>query len=82
MSTFSVTFPLVPPPVRSVPAVTPVIVPVPGNFCPVAKVIRPLLLIDSPVSVGTELPEANSRLKLPDGDEVLFPAGSACQRKC
>src|SRR5271156_301229 len=31
VSTFTVTVPLVPPPVRSVPAVTPVIVPVPGD---------------------------------------------------
>ncbi len=41
VSTFNVTFPLVPPPVKSVPAVSPVIVPapVPGNVCPAANVI-------------------------------------------
>ena len=45
VSRFKVTLPEEPPPLRSVPAVTPVIVPlpVPGNICPTAKVTRPLL---------------------------------------
>src|ERR1022692_4743735 len=53
VSRFSVTFPLVPPPVRSVPAVTPVIVPVPAaeqahvepfhcRTCPLAHVVNKL----------------------------------------
>ncbi len=56
--------------------------PVPGNVCPTAKVKMPLLLIFSPVSAGALVPEPNSRFKVPDGLAVLFPAGSACQRKC
>src|ERR1700677_331554 len=42
VSTFSVTLPLVPPPVRSVPAVTPAIVP--GKVCPDEKVTAPVKL--------------------------------------
>src|SRR5579863_3427631 len=48
----SVTEPLLPPPVRPEPAVTPVIVPAPGNACPVANVIWPLLAMFNPVSEG------------------------------
>src|SRR5260370_32959534 len=40
---------------------------------------RPIL---SPVSAGALVPQPNSRFKVPDGLAVLFPAGSACQRKC
>ena len=37
--------------------------------------------MESPVSVG-ELPfDPNSRFNEPEGLDVLFPAGSACQRK-
>jgi len=57
VSMFSVTVPVVPPPVRSVPAVTPVMAPVPGNVCPAAKLITPLLAIFSPVSAGALLPD-------------------------
>src|SRR5580698_165208 len=52
----SVTGPLLPPPVRPVPAVTLVIVPAPGNACPVAKVIWPLLAMFNPVSEGEPEP--------------------------
>src|SRR5437660_252952 len=48
VSRLSVPAPPLPPPSRSVPAVTLVIVP--GNGCPGAKVNWPLLLILSPVS--------------------------------
>src|SRR5580704_1869046 len=45
-------FPLVPPPLRPLPdaVVTPVIVPVPGNVCPLANAICPLLAMFNPVS--------------------------------
>src|SRR5215471_13668190 len=61
--------PVVPPPVNPLPpaVVTPEIVPAPGNVCPVAKVIRPLLAIERPVSAGVPVPEATSKLSLPEG---------------
>src|SRR5580704_7425752 len=73
--------PLLPPPLRPAPAVTPVMVPspVPGNVCPGAKVIRPLLAMCSPVSAGMFGAVANSRFNVADGDAVLFPTGSANQ---
>src|SRR5580704_3654938 len=52
-----------------------------GNVCPAANVISPLLEIESPVSVGVAVPDANSRSNLPNGVVLLFPTGSACQRK-
>ena len=72
--------PLVPPPVRPDPVavVIPVIVPVPGKVCPVAKVICPLLAIFSPVSDGLVAPSPNSRFKVPEGVPVSLPAGSDC----
>src|SRR6516162_11003249 len=42
----------------------------------------PVALKETPVSAGVPLPDANSRLNFPDGLDVLFPTGSACQRKC
>ena len=42
----------------------------------------PVALRERPVSAGLPVPEANSRLNFPEGLEVLFPTGSACQRKC
>jgi len=71
--------PLVPPPVKPLPlaVVTPVIVPVPENICPVAKVKRPLLLSFKPVSAGALVPEPNSRFRVPEGVEVLLPEASA-----
>src|SRR6516165_7305877 len=42
----------------------------------------PVALRETPVSAGVPLPDANSRLNFPDGLDVLFPTGSACQRKC
>ena len=80
VSRFIVTVPLVPPPLRPVPAVTPVIVPLPGKVCPLAKLIRPLLAIERPVSAGV-LPPPNNRFSFPEGEGVLLPTGSACQRK-
>src|SRR5215469_1033107 len=44
--------------------------------------MMPVLLMERPVSAGVAEPEANSRLNLPKGLAVLFPTGSACQRKC
>src|SRR5579864_2416290 len=80
VSTLSVTLPLPPPPVRSDPAVTPVIVPfpVPGKVCPAANVICPLLAMFRPVSAALLVPEANSRFNVPEGVAVLLLAGSAC----
>jgi len=79
VSRLRVTLPLVPPPVRSVPAVTLVMVPfpVPGNFCPVANVRMPVLLIFNPVSAGWVEPEPNNKFSVPKGLVVLLPAGSA-----
>src|SRR5580698_429485 len=78
----SVTVPLVPPPLSPEPAVTPVMVPlpVPGNFCPLANVICPLLATETPVSVGVAPLAPNNRFSFPDGVLVLLPAGSVCQR--
>ena len=80
VSRFRVTLPPDPPPVRSVPAETPVMVPlpVPGNVCPEANVKMPVLLIFNPVSAGLLVPEPNSRFNVPEGLVVLFPEGSAC----
>ena len=71
------------PPVRPAPVLMPVTVPllVPGKVWPEAKLIRPLLAIDSPVSVGELSFDPNSRFNEPEGLEELFPVGSACQRK-
>ena len=80
-----------PPPVRSVPAVTvreefcsmAFVMPAlgTGKVCPVANVIWPLLAMFSPVSAKDEVPSANSRFSVPEGEDVSLPAGSACQRK-
>jgi len=53
-----------------------------GSVWPGAKVMSPLLLMDRPVSAGVAVPEANSMFSFPEGEALLFPAGSACQRKC
>src|SRR6516164_6046613 len=37
--------------------------------------------MESPVSAGVLVPEANNKLSLPDGLEVLLPVGSACRLK-
>lgn len=77
------------PPVRPGPVAMLMTVPLPPplvplplpKVCPGAKVIRPLLAMERPVSVG-ELPfDPNSRFNLPDGVAVSLPVGSACQRK-
>jgi hypothetical protein len=72
------------PPVRPAPVPTLVTVPPPlppGKVCPEAKLINPLLAMESPVSVG-ELPfDPNSRFNEPEGLDELFPVGSAIQRK-
>lgn len=75
--------PVIGPPVKPAPVATLVTVPppVPGNVCPVANVINPVLAIDSPVSAGAVPFEPNSRFNVPDGLAVSFPEGSACQRK-
>jgi hypothetical protein len=74
------------PPVRPAPVLTLVTVPPPplpppGNVWPGAKVINPLLAIESPVSVGEFPPDPNSRFKEPEGVDESFPAGSAIHRK-
>src|SRR5580658_1719000 len=77
----TVTVPVVPPPVRPDPAVTPVRVPVPGKACPPANVICPLLATLSPVSTGTFLSVLKSRFNDPVGLPVSLPTGSACKVK-
>src|SRR6202034_3353314 len=80
-SRLRVTLPLDPPPVRSAPAMTPVMVPPPpGKVCPAAKLICPFCAIFKPVSAGVLVPDPNRRLNVPLGEAVLLPAGSACQR--
>ena len=81
-------FPLEPPPVRPVPAITPVIVPllplardVPGNICPGAKVICPFGEIESPVCEGVVVPDPKSSARLAVGLVVLLPVLCACQTK-
>jgi hypothetical protein len=72
--TLSVTLPLVPPPVSPAPAVTPVIVPVPGNVCPETKFTTPLL------SIVKAVPETESVGALPLGNRVRVPGGRNRQR--
>jgi hypothetical protein len=83
-----VAMPMVPvlvivPPVSPVPAATLVTVPepVPGKVWPEAKVMRPLLATESPVSVGVVPFAPKRRCRLPEGLAVSLPVGSACQRK-
>jgi len=40
-----------------------------GIGCPDAKLMMPLLLIESPVSAGEPIPEAKSKFNLPDAVE-------------
>ncbi len=71
------------PPVSPAPVFTLVTDPPlpPGKVCPEAKLISPLLAIESPVSVGAAPLDPNSRFNEPDGLAVLFPVGSACHWK-
>src|ERR1035441_2733530 len=71
------------PPVRPAPVLTLVTVPPSalGKVWPGAKLMSPLLAIESPVSVGEFPFDPNSRFNEPEGLEELFPVGSACQRK-
>lgn len=77
------TEPEVPLPVSGLVVVIPVIVPapVPGNVCPLANVILPFAAIESPVAAGAAVPAPNSRLRFALGVVVLFPVGTASQRK-
>ena len=43
--------------------------------------ITPLLAMESPVSAGVPVPDANNKLSLLEGLEVLLPVGSACRLK-
>src|ERR1022692_2120009 len=79
VSKLSGTLPVVPPPASPVPAVTPVIVPAPGNVCPAANVNNPPLPTCSPGSVGALVPTPNNRFNVPEAEAVLLPAGSARQ---
>jgi len=71
------------PPVRPGPVPTLVTLPPPPppKVCPGAKLISPLLAMESPVSVGALPPAPNSRFNEPEGLEESFPVGSAIQRK-
>lgn len=72
------------PPVRPAPVLTLVTVPLPllpGKVCPGAKVTRPLLAIENPVSAGVVPFEPKSKFNEPDGFAELFAVGSATQRK-
>ena len=70
-----------PPPESPKPALTWVIVPTPGKVCPGAKVSRPLLAMENPVGAGALPFDPNSRLRTPEGLDVLFPNGRTCHRK-
>jgi hypothetical protein len=61
--------------------VIPVMVPAPGNVCPLAKLICPLLATWSPVSAGLLVPEPNSRLRVALALAVSLFAGSAIHSK-
>jgi len=78
-STLKLTAEEVPELLRPVPAVTPLIVPVPGNVCPLAKAIWPVGAMDRPVAAGAVVPEPNSSSRLAEGLAVLFPELAACQ---
>ena len=71
------------PPARPAPVLMLVTVPPSalGKVCPGAKLISPLLAMDSPVSEGEFPVDPNSRFNEAEGLEELFPVGSACQRK-
>ena len=74
------------PPVKPAPVLTCVTVPDPPpppplNVWPVAKVIKPLLAIESPVSVGAVPFDPNNKFNEAEGLDEAFPVGSACQRK-
>jgi hypothetical protein len=73
------------PPFRPAPVLTVVTVPFPppppGKVCPGAKVRRPLLAIENPVSAGEVPFDPNSRFNEPEGFDESFAAGSAIQRK-
>ena len=72
------------PPVSPAPVLTLLTVPPllpPGKVCPGAKVNRPLLAIEKPVSAGVPPFDANNKLNRPEGLDELLPVGSACQRK-
>jgi hypothetical protein len=62
-------------------AANPTLVTVVGNFWPAANLMSPLLLMWSPGSAGVVDPCPNSRLSVPVAPLVLFPTGSATQRK-
>ena len=83
VSRLSVTSPATPPPVRAVPAVTPVIVPapVPGKVWPAAKLMVPFGLMKRPVSAAAAMPLVESRFNVAFGVAVLLPVGSAFHRK-
>lgn len=71
------------PPVKPAPVLTLVTEPppAPGNVCPEAKLITPLLAIERPVSAGVAPFDPNWRFSVPDGFAESFAAGSATQRK-
>src|SRR6202142_2759493 len=74
--------PLVPPPVSPLPAavVTPVMVPAPGNVCPLAKVMSPLLFMLRPVSAGVPEPDPNKRFSVAESVDLLLLTASAWNR--
>jgi hypothetical protein len=81
-----VPLPVIGPPVKPAPVATLVTVPLPPPLpppkaCPGAKVIRPLLAIESPVSVGVPPFDPNKRFNEPDGVDESFPVDSTIQRK-
>jgi hypothetical protein len=83
----SVTFPLDPPPLRPVPAVT-AVMPLDvaelvdaGKVWPGAKLIRPFGLMARPVGVGVDVPDPKSSFKFAVGLAVLLPELAVCQTK-
>jgi len=71
------------PPVRPAPVATLVTVPLPPEPESLArrKGYQSVARDGKPVSAGAVPFDPNSRFKEPEGDDVSFPVGSACQRK-
>src|SRR5579859_5051052 len=69
------------PPIAIEPSLAVTLATEPGNVCPAAKVIWPLLATLKPVSARGLLPAENSRFNVPEALLVLLLMGSVCQRK-
>jgi hypothetical protein len=77
----SATDPDVPLPVNGLVVVMPLIVPVPGNVCPGAKLIVPFGLKESPVTCRPSGPDAYKSRIYEEGFAELLPVGNTCHAK-